>query len=109
MTAAALPPVRTARKVTMGSGVCRSGLARSMPRLCSKAHRVRARGSRLRRRWHEEEQVGSMSDPIRIAIVEDHAVARQWLAALLRAVPDFSIVAEASDGRESLQLFRQHQ
>ena len=50
-----------------------------------------------------------MSDPIRIMIVEDHAVVRQGLAALLRTVPDFSIVAEAADGRESVELFRQHQ
>ena len=50
-----------------------------------------------------------MSDPIRIMIVEDHAVVRQGLVALLRTVPDFSIVAEAADGRESIELFRLHQ
>jgi DNA-binding NarL/FixJ family response regulator len=50
-----------------------------------------------------------MSDPIRIMIVEDHAVVRQGLAALLRTVGDFVIVAEASDGEESLALFRTHQ
>jgi DNA-binding NarL/FixJ family response regulator len=50
-----------------------------------------------------------MSDPIRIMIVEDHAVVRQGLAALLRTVPDFSIVAEAADGRASVELFRLHQ
>ena len=50
-----------------------------------------------------------MSEVIRIMIVEDHAVVRQGLVALLRTVPDFSIVAEAADGRESIALFRQHQ
>src|SRR6201995_900493 len=50
-----------------------------------------------------------MSEAIRIMIVEDHAVVRQGLAALLRTVPDFSIVAEAADGRESIALFREHQ
>ena len=40
-----------------------------------------------------------MNDPIRIMIVEDHAVVRQGLAALLRTVPEFSVVAEASDGQ----------
>src|ERR1700683_1404575 len=50
-----------------------------------------------------------MSDLIRIMIVEDHAVVRQGLAALLRTVPDFSIVAEASDGRKAIELFRLHQ
>jgi DNA-binding NarL/FixJ family response regulator len=47
-----------------------------------------------------------MSDPIRIMIVEDHAVVRQGLAALLRTMPDFEIVAEASDGQESIEMFR---
>ena len=37
-----------------------------------------------------------MSGPIRIMIVEDHAVVRQGLAALLAATPDFSIVAQAA-------------
>ena len=50
-----------------------------------------------------------MNDPIRIMIVEDHAVVRQGLVALLRTVPEFSVVAEAADGREAIQLFRLHQ
>src|SRR5271155_4572442 len=50
-----------------------------------------------------------MNDPIRIMIVEDHAVVRQGLAALLRTVPEFAVVAEAADGREAIQLFRLHQ
>ena len=55
------------------------------------------------------EQVSYSNDPIRIMIVEDHAVVRQGLAALLRTVPDFSIVAEAADGREAIELYRRHQ
>jgi DNA-binding NarL/FixJ family response regulator len=50
-----------------------------------------------------------MSDLIRIMIVEDHAIVRQGLAALLRTVPDFAIVAEASDGRKAIELYRVHQ
>ena len=53
--------------------------------------------------------MGSMSDLIRIMIVEDHAIVRQGLVALLRTVPDFSVVAEASDGRKAIELFRLHQ
>jgi DNA-binding NarL/FixJ family response regulator len=50
-----------------------------------------------------------MTDPIRIMIVEDHAVVRQGLAALLGTVQDFQIVAQASDGQESIDLYRSHQ
>jgi DNA-binding NarL/FixJ family response regulator len=50
-----------------------------------------------------------MNDPIRIMIVEDHAVVRQGLVALLRTVPEFAVVAEAADGREAIELFRLHQ
>ena len=51
-----------------------------------------------------------MSDPeIRIMIVEDHAVVRQGLAALLGTVPGFSVVAEAGDGLQAVDLFSRHQ
>ena len=49
-----------------------------------------------------------MSDPIRIMVVEDHAIVRQGLVALLRTVPEFTIVAEAGDGRKAIELYRQH-
>jgi DNA-binding NarL/FixJ family response regulator len=50
-----------------------------------------------------------MSETIRIMIVEDHAIVRQGLAALLRMVPEFAIVAEAEDGRQAIELYRKHQ
>jgi DNA-binding NarL/FixJ family response regulator len=53
--------------------------------------------------------VSTMSDPIRIMIVEDHSIVRQGLVALLRTVPDFAIVAEAGDGRKAIEMYRQHQ
>src|SRR5271169_397734 len=93
------------RKVTTVSAACRSGRARSMPLFCSRAQWEKGRGFRSRLRWHEEEKAGRMSEAIRIMIVEDHAVVRQGLVALLRTVPDFSIVAEAADGQESVALF----
>lgn len=34
---------------------------------------------------------------------------RQGLVALLNTVPDMTVVAEASDGKDALDLFRQHQ
>jgi DNA-binding NarL/FixJ family response regulator len=49
-----------------------------------------------------------MSDPIRIMIVEDHAIVRQGLAALLGTVPDFRVVAEADGLSQAIALFQQH-
>ena len=46
---------------------------------------------------------------MRVVIAEDLALLREGLVALLRTVPDFSIVAEASDGRKAIELFRLHQ
>jgi two-component system response regulator NreC len=39
-----------------------------------------------------------------IVLADDHHVIRQGLRALLEAVPDFSVVGEAGDGLEALQL-----
>jgi DNA-binding NarL/FixJ family response regulator len=48
------------------------------------------------------------SIPIRILIAEDHIVVRQGFIALLRMVPGFEVIAEASDGSQALALYRQH-
>jgi DNA-binding NarL/FixJ family response regulator len=42
---------------------------------------------------------------IRVMVVEDHAVVRQGLIALLSTVPDIEIVGAASDGAESIALY----
>jgi DNA-binding NarL/FixJ family response regulator len=42
-------------------------------------------------------------------VVEDHHIVRQGLVALLNTVPDMTVVAEASNGKDALDLFRQHQ
>src|ERR1043166_7177463 len=43
-------------------------------------------------------------NPIRILLADDHTVVRDGLRALLEREPDMAIVAEAADGRESVQL-----
>jgi two-component system NarL family response regulator len=48
-------------------------------------------------------------DPIRILVVEDHNVVRQGLVALIKTVPDMQVVAEAGDGAQGVELFRQLQ
>lgn len=42
--------------------------------------------------------------PIRTAIVDDHAIMRAGLAALLRGEDDIQVVAEAHDGRAAVEL-----
>jgi DNA-binding NarL/FixJ family response regulator len=46
---------------------------------------------------------------IRILLADDHAVMRQGLSALLRRQEGLTIVAEASNGHELVELFRRHQ
>jgi two-component system, NarL family, response regulator len=47
--------------------------------------------------------------PIRVLIVDDHPFMRQGLAAVLDYKPDMLVVGQACNGREALDLFRQHQ
>jgi DNA-binding NarL/FixJ family response regulator len=44
---------------------------------------------------------------IRVLIVDDHAVVREGIAALLGRQPDMMAVGEASDGDEAVALFRE--
>ena len=53
--------------------------------------------------------MSSPSKSIRILAVDDHALLREGIAALVGGQPDMEIVAEASDGREALKQFRTHQ
>jgi DNA-binding NarL/FixJ family response regulator len=46
--------------------------------------------------------------PIRVMIVDDHAVVREGVAAVLSRHACISIVAEAGNGRDAIQLFRKH-
>jgi DNA-binding NarL/FixJ family response regulator len=45
---------------------------------------------------------------IRILAVDDHPLFRNGIAALLATQPDLQLVAEASNGRQAIQLFRAH-
>jgi DNA-binding NarL/FixJ family response regulator len=46
---------------------------------------------------------------IRILSVDDHGLLREGIAALIANQSDLELVAEASNGREAVELFRQHQ
>jgi DNA-binding NarL/FixJ family response regulator len=45
---------------------------------------------------------------IRVLAVDDHALLRDGIAALIGNQSDMELVAEASNGREAIDLFRQH-
>ena len=45
-----------------------------------------------------------MSDRIRVALVDDHAILRQGLRLLIQAEPDLDVVGEASDGDGAIAL-----
>jgi len=50
-----------------------------------------------------------MSDnTIRIMVIDDQAVVRQGFVALINTVPDMSVIAEGTNGRQAIELYRQH-
>jgi DNA-binding NarL/FixJ family response regulator len=46
--------------------------------------------------------------PIRIALVDDHPLLRQGIAALISDQPDLQLVGQASNGLEAIEQFRLH-
>jgi DNA-binding NarL/FixJ family response regulator len=51
----------------------------------------------------------STSAPIRLLLVDDHAVLRAGLANVLNFEPGLRVVAEADDGETAIDLWRKHQ
>lgn len=50
-----------------------------------------------------------MNQPIRVMIVDDHAVVRSGLSAFLLVYDDLELVAEAGSGQEALRLCAEHE
>ena len=48
-------------------------------------------------------------EQIQIMLVDDHPAFRKGMAALIESEPDMKIVAEAADGREAVEVYRQKQ
>ncbi len=51
----------------------------------------------------------SADAPIRVLSVDDHPLMREGTAAMIRSQADMLLVAEAANGSEALQRFREHQ
>lgn len=49
---------------------------------------------------------GASRSPVRVLLVDDHAIIRQGLRSLLAHRSDIEVVGEASDGREAVRLAR---
>jgi NarL family two-component system response regulator LiaR len=55
-------------------------------------------------RWQIGEAIMTRQPAIRILIVDDHAIVRKGLLALLAEIDDFAVVGEAENGRQAVQL-----
>ena len=51
---------------------------------------------------------GKKRECIRILIVDDHSVVREGLVSLVKRKSDMTVVAEASNGREAVDLWKEH-
>ena len=52
--------------------------------------------------------MSNVAKMIRILAVDDHALLRKGLAAVVNAEPDMKLVAEASNGEDAIEKFRTH-
>ena len=50
-----------------------------------------------------------MNDKIRILVAEDHLVARVGVTTIVNMQPDMTVVAEAANGQQAVEMFRKHQ
>jgi YesN/AraC family two-component response regulator len=70
------------------------------------AHRILVPGLVLEAK--EMATIGMKPDAIRVLSVDDHALIREGIAALIANQTDMSLVDEASNGREAIEQFRAH-
>jgi two-component system, NarL family, response regulator LiaR len=54
------------------------------------------------------EEIGGSMKPIRVLIVDDHAMVRKGLVAFLKNEPELDLVGEACDGREAIESCEQN-
>jgi two-component system, NarL family, response regulator len=50
----------------------------------------------------------SQSTSIRVLIADDHSIVRQGLATIINRDPEMTVIAQAEDGQQAIDLFREH-
>jgi two-component system NarL family response regulator len=53
-------------------------------------------------------QAAQKKSPISVLIADDHTVVREGLVSLIRRKPDMTVLGEATNGREAVDLWKQH-
>jgi two-component system NarL family response regulator len=53
--------------------------------------------------------MNSKSASIRVLIVDDHAIVRKGLATIINRDPEMTVIAQAEDGQQAIDVFREHQ
>ncbi|HUK91798.1 MAG TPA: response regulator transcription factor [Blastocatellia bacterium] len=48
------------------------------------------------------------SNKIRLLVVDDHNIVRSGLTSLINTEPDMTVVAQATNGQQAIELFREH-
>src|SRR6185437_16840079 len=48
------------------------------------------------------------ANPIRILVAEDHLIARVGVTTIVNLQPDMTVVAEAANGHQAIELYRKH-
>jgi DNA-binding NarL/FixJ family response regulator len=56
----------------------------------------------------DKKRIGAKKKPIRLLIADDHSVVREGLVSLVKRKSDIVVVAEASNGREAVDFWKQH-
>ena len=51
----------------------------------------------------------SQATTIRVLIVDDHSIVRQGLATIINRDPEMTVIAQAEDGQQAINLFREYQ
>ena len=51
----------------------------------------------------------SHSTTIRVLIVDDHSIVRQGLTSIINRDPEMTVIAQAEDGQQAIEAFREHQ